>query len=130
MKEEKVCLEVAELEFNNFCEAMDVDTGVLDEDDTKSKDRIVRSIVRGHLQFNDNGEALYTTHRGSDEPVTVTFHERTGATLMATDGKKKGDAAKLYAMMGDMCRVHPSVFAKMKGEDIKTCEAIFGFLMA
>ena len=49
---------------------------------------------------------------------------------MAMDGKKKGhDVKKTYAVMADMCKVHPNVFAGLAGSDIKVCEAIFALLM-
>lgn len=137
MREEKVSLEQAELEFENFAEAMDLDddTARMDDDDRtgfeKQKRRITRAVQYGALVFNDDGEAVYTPqHRRSGHKEPITFHERTGASIMAMDGKKKGhDAAKMYAVLAEMCKVHPKVFAGLVGEDVKVCEAIFAFLM-
>lgn len=137
MEDVKVIKEVAEKEFDRFAEKMDLDldTSVMDEEDltafTKQKSRVVRAIERGHLVINENGEAVYTPYRAASlhkEPIT--FHERTGASIMAMDGKKKGhDAAKMYAILADICREHPKTFAGLAGEDIKICEALFAFLM-
>ena len=135
MEEEKICPEMAALEFDKFADGMDLDLdlSVMDEDDRagfeKQKRRLVLAIQKGSLVINDDGEAVYTPVKVPDHKP-ITFHERTGASLMATDGKKKGyDASKMYAMMGDLARVHPSTFAKLKGIDIKVCEAIFALLM-
>ena len=134
--ENKIAPEAAELEFDRFIDAMDilVDTAKLDAEDltgyNKLRDRIIDAVCKGALVFNDDGEAVYTPqHRNSKHTDPITFHERTGASLMAMDGKKKGhDVAKTYAILGDMCKVHPSVFAGLVGRDIKVCEALFALL--
>lgn len=136
-KEMVVALEMANAEFDRFVDAMDLelDEAYMDEEDLNSfrrqKNRILKAIQNGSLVISEAGEAVYTPRNKStkrQEPIT--FHERTGASLMAMDGKKKNsDVAKTYAIMGDMCKVHPSVFAGMAGTDIKVCEALFALLM-
>lgn len=134
---ELVAKEVAEQDFDRFVESMDldVDTSGMDVEDltafNKQKSRIVRAIQRGHLVINDEGEAVYTPFKpNSKHKDPLTFHERSGASLMAMDGKKKGhDVAKTYAVLADMCKVHPSVFAGLVGTDVKVCEALFALLM-
>lgn len=129
--------ETAEKEFDRFAEAMDLDldtAGMGTEDLTalnRQKKKIVTAIKRGALLFNEDGEAIYTPqHERSRHKDPITFHERTGASLMAMDGKKKNyDVAKTYAVMADMCKVPASVFAGLVGVDIKTCEALFALLM-
>lgn len=136
-KENVVAREVAEEEFDRFADEMDLDldTSAMDAEDltafNKQKGRLVRAIERGSLAINENGEAVYTPQNpGSKHHDPITFHERTGASLMAMDGKKKGhDVAKTYAVMADMCKVHPSTFAGLKGTDVKVCEALFALLM-
>lgn len=136
-KENVVAREVAEEEFDRFADEMDLDldTSSMDAEDltafNKQKNRLVRAIERGSLVINENGEAVYTPQNaGSKHHDPITFHERTGASLMAMDGKKKGhDVAKTYAVMADMCKVHPSTFAGLKGTDVKVCEALFALLM-
>lgn len=137
MTDPKIAPEMAAQEFERWTEAMDIDideSRMDDEDKTafdKQKNKILRAIERGHLVFNDNDEAVYTPHRPeSKHKEPLTFHERTGASLMAMDGKKKGhDVAKTYAIMGSMCKVHQNVFAGLVGADIKVCEALFALLM-
>ena len=133
----KVSIEVAESEFERFVDEMDLDldTSKMDTEDLagfeKMKRRILRAMTRGALIINENGEPVFTPQRpASGYKEAITFHERTGASIMAMDGKKKGhDAARMYAMMADMCKVAPGTFAKIVGEDIKVCEAIFTLLM-
>lgn len=137
MSEQVASLEVAESEFERFVDMMDLDLDTADmdvEDLTafkKQKRRLLRSICAGNLAVNENGEAIYTpTNMRSKNKEPITFHERSGASLMAMDGKKKGnDVAKTYSVMAEMCKVHPSVFAGLVGNDIKVCEALFALLM-
>ena len=137
MKEFKVAADVAEAEFDRFAEGMDLDldTTGMDAEDltalTKQKKRILKAIQIGSLVINDSDEAVYTPHRErSKHKDPITFHERTGASLMAMDGKKKGhDVAKTYAVLADMCKLPAAVFAGLSGEDVKVCEALFALLM-
>ena len=132
-----IAKEVAEQDFDRFVEEMDLDldTSEMDAEDltafNKQKSRVIRAIERGHLIINDKGEAEYTPFKDrSKHKDAIVFHERTGASLMAMDGKKKNhDVAKTYAVMADMCKVHQNVFAGLVGSDVKTCEALFALLM-
>lgn len=133
--EDVVAKEVALAEFDRFTDSMDldVDTSVMDAEDQTSfeklKRRIVKAICNGSLIVNENGEPVYTPQKSSFIDA-ITFHERTGASVMAMDGKKKNyDVAKTYAIMADMTKLHPGTFAKLKGIDIKICESIFQLLM-
>ena len=127
----------ATIEFERFVESMDLDldTADMDAEDltafNKQKSKIIRAIERGAMVINDNGEAVYTPQNPKSKyKEAITFHERTGASLMAMDGKKKNyDVTKTYAIMADMCNVHPGVFAGLVGMDVKVCEAVFALLM-
>ena len=135
--ENKVDIKTAESEFERFVEAMDLDldTADMDNEDVvafkKTKNRLIHAIQKGSLVFNEDGEAVYTPiNVKSKHTDAITFHERTGASLMAMDTKKKGhDVAKTYAVLGNMTGLHQSVFAGLVGIDVKICEAIFAFLM-
>jgi len=136
-KDDKIAPEAAEAEFVRFAESMDldVDTGYMDDEDKtqfeKLQRRIVRAICDGSLVVNEKGEAVYTPeNESSKHKDAITFHERTGASLMAMDGKKKGhDVSKTYAVMASMCKVPAATFANLAGKDIKVCEALFALLM-
>lgn len=127
---DKIVKEVAEQEFNRFVEAMDLDVnpGDMDAEDKKGfeqqKDRIISAIQSGALVINDDGEPVFTPQRTNDA-AAITFHEPTGASLMAMDRKKKTeDIGKLYASMGDITKTHASTFSRMKMPDLKVCMAI------
>lgn len=127
---DKIAKEVAEQEFNRFVESMDldVDPADMDEDDltefTKQKSRVMSAIQSGALVINDDGEPVFTPQRTNDA-TAITFHEPTGASLMAMDRKKKTeDIGKLYAAMGDITKTHSNIFSKMKMSDLKVCMAI------
>ena len=127
---DKIVKEVAEQEFNRFVESMDldVDPADMDEDDrkgfTQQKDRVISAIQLGSLVIKDSGEPVFTPQRTNDADA-ITFHEPTGASLMAMDRKKKTeDIGKLYAAMGDITKTHANVFSKMKMADLKVCMAI------
>ncbi len=136
-KTETIDIDTANAEFDRFVECMDLDldTADMDSEDltafNKQKNRILKVIQNGHLIINEKGEMVYTpSNPDSKHKDAITFHERTGASLMAMDGKKKNyDVAKTYAVMANMCHVHQSVFASMVGIDGKVCEAIFALLM-
>lgn len=127
---DKIAKEVAEQEFNRFVDSMDldVDPADMDEDDRKGfnqqKDRVIAAIQSGALVIKDSGEPVFTPQRTNDADA-ITFHEPTGASLMAMDRKKKTeDIGKLYAAMGDITKTHANVFSKMKMADLKVCMAI------
>lgn len=133
--EQVVDNDTAEVEFNRFTSSMDldVDTSFMDAEDItafeKQKRRIISAICNGSLVINEDGEPVYTPQKSPNKEA-ITFHERTGASVIAMDGKKKNhNVAQTYAVMAEMTKMHPSVFAKMKGIDIKICEALFALLM-
>lgn len=111
-------------------------TDEFDDDDKKgfekNRGKMITAIQRGSLVINDDCEAVYTPWRPkSKEKEPITFGERSGSSVLASDRKKKDhDAAKGYAVMAEMCGVTASVFGGLVGPDIATCEAIFILLMA
>lgn len=137
MREVVVNGDTALSEFERFAIEMDLSLDMKDMDAedkeafTRQRDRMLRAIEYGDLTFNENGEAVYTPCRAnSKHKDPIVFHERSGASIMAMDGKKRNhEVAKTYAVMAQMCRVHTSVFANLVGTDIKVCEAIYTFLM-
>jgi hypothetical protein len=140
MLEPKVAAEVAELEFQKFVDGMDLDTDPtgLDADDVKSfesaKRKLIGAICKGHLSVDEKGQPVYVTQgdpNGKGAGVTITFHEQTGASLMAMDQKKKGqEVAKMYAVMADMTQTTAQTFAEMAGRDLKVCQAITALFLA
>lgn len=136
-KDPRVAREPAELFFEEWAEAMDLDfdTAFMDEDDVngfnKQKNKVVKALMDGSAKLNDDKEIVYTARNGrSAHKEAITFRERTGRSAMKMDGKKKGqDVHKLYAIMADMAGLHEKDFAGMVGIDAKFCETICVLLM-
>lgn len=134
---QKIDSKTAELEFDRWADAMDLDldASLMDDKDAaafnKQKRRALGAIESGALVIGADGLATYTPQNDkTPHKDPITFNERTGASLMAMDGKGKNqDVAKTYAMMAEMCGVTPKVFASMVGVDAKVCEALYVFLM-
>ena len=127
-------IDVAECEFQRFVDLMDIDDSTNESEEAadfqKLKDRLISAMQSGALVINENGEPIYTPQRTKDiDPLT--FHEPTGASLMAMDRRKKTeDMAKLYAAMSDMTKTHASTFSKMKMFDLKVCIAVATLFLA
>lgn len=127
---DKVAREVAEQEFDRFVDSncLLLETPNMDKEDRDAvqehRERIVVAIMAGSMVINDDGEPVFTPQRTKDAE-SLTFHEPTGASLMAMDRKKKNeDVGKLYATMGDMTRTDAKTFSAMKMADLKVCLAV------
>jgi hypothetical protein len=125
--------ETAEHELQRFLDAMDLvmSTDGMDENDkrdyTKDRDTLVRAIMSRRVDVNDVGEC--TLHTRDDKHIT--FHEPTGASLLAMDKKKPTqEVGKLYAAMADFCKVPPVTFSKMGNSDLKIAMAIYLLFLA
>jgi hypothetical protein len=137
MKHETIVApEVAAGEFDDIVEAFDllVEPEAMDAEDRTAFDnlrrRLTRAIVRGWVTVDTDAPSVTFTPQRSKRTDPLVFRERTGAALMAMDGKKKNsEMAKTYAIMGNMCGVNPAVFASLTGEDGKVAECIFRLLM-
>lgn len=134
MQDQKVATEVAEAEFDRFCEAMDLDVDVakMDSEDRKAFDAakrvVVRAIERGHLVVDEKGQPIYTPQTGNSGPIT--FYEPTGATFMAMDAKKRGqDVGKSMSMLADITRRDAKTFAVMPNRDLKVCSTLMNLFL-
>ena len=128
--------EVAETEFDRFVDTMDLDLdpSKMDKEDgadfTRLRDSVVRAIEKGAVVISESGEPVFLPV-GDIGHDAITFYEPTGASLMATDGKgKNADVKKMFAMMADITRTSPGVFAKMPARDLKVCQNILTLFLA
>lgn len=132
-----VAREVAEAEFDRFCQAMDLDVSQ-EKMDLESlsgfkqqKEKVVTAIENGSLIINDAGEPVFMPQRTKDWKDPIHFTEPTGATYMEMDRKKKDqDVSKLFAIMSSMTGVYSGQLAKLKGTDIKLCQALTALFLA
>lgn len=128
-KDTKVAADVAEADFNRFIDCMDLDinTDGMDDDEKKDlslqKGRVTSAIMVGSLVINEDGEPVFTPQR--EDTDALTFHEPTGAALMAMDRKKQSEEiAKMFAAMAAITRTNSKVFSNMKMADLKICLAV------
>lgn len=136
MTDQQVAAEVAESEFERFCDAMDIDTDPLemDEEELKgfaaTKRALIKSMCAGQLVIDEAGRPVYTPRLG-DNRTPIVFSEPTGASYMAMDSKKKShDVTKMYAAMADMTGQPIVRFSRMANRDIKVCQKIIVLFMA
>lgn len=134
---DRIAKDVAEAEFDRFCELMDLDVNTegMSVDDkrdfTVQRDRLVAAIVKGAMVIDEEGQPVYTPQRAGADVNDITFYEPTGASYMAMDNKKVGaDMGKLYAAMADITRTSSGLFAKMKNSDLKVCMAVTTLFLA
>lgn len=126
----KIATEVAEADFDRFIESSGIYINIekMGKEDRESfeeqRGRIVRAIESGALVVNEDGEPVFTPQRSGDVGP-LTFHEPTGASLMAMDKKKKDeDVGKMYATMADMAGTSAKTFSQLKMADLKVCMAV------
>jgi len=131
-----VAAEVVEAEWDRFVSLneFDCDEKTMDKEELKEfyamKRKILAQMVAGRLTIDADGIPSYSTFK-TKTPVTITFYEPTGASMMAMDRKSKGqDVAKLFAAMGDMCQVDPKTFALMHAVDLKICMSLANLFLA
>ena len=133
----KITEQIAEQDFTRWAinHRLDLDESLMDDEDRDSfiklRRRVIRSIMYGDLIINEEDLAVYTPHhKNSVRQEPIIFNDRSGASMLSgTKINKNDDGKKAYAVMGDMCKVHPSTFANLHGDDIKVCEALFALLM-
>lgn len=137
MTEYKVDRQTAESEFDRFLDSMDIDgdTSQMSEEDRagfeSQRQTVVSAIMKGHLVINESGEPVLEPRTVEVPDGRITFHEPQGASYMAMDMKKKGhDVGKMFALMGEMTKQPPKVFANMKQRDLKICQAISVLFLA
>jgi hypothetical protein len=129
---EVVCAEQAQLEFERFLAAMDLDhksdPAGLDAEDMKSfqdtKRTVLRALRRGTLVINEQGEPVFTPNMGNDR-TPIRFYEPDGAALLAMDmAKKNHEVHKGFRVLAAMTKQPEKRFALMKNRDVSVCTAI------
>lgn len=127
--------DVAEKEFEDFCEEMDLDHDVaaMNEEDAKGfaelKETIIRALMGGRLCFNENSEPVLKAAR-SNIANPLVFREPSGADYMAMDRQKSGkDVSKMISLMDSVTKSTPGTCSKLKGKEFKIAQAIMQLFM-
>jgi hypothetical protein len=119
----------ATAEFDSMCDALGLDseaTGEDAEDFSKSKERIIKAIMRGALIIGDDSLPIYTTSNGDVLKIT----EPHGGTLLSMDKVKAGqDMRRTYTIIGELTggKFAPS---KCKMRDINVLSAVMSIFLA
>lgn len=129
--DEVVSRDVAEAEFDRFCEEMDldVDESVMDDDDRKSlakaRNKFVRAVMRGKLTVGNGGVPTYTYQPDGGDEVEISFPEPKGKAFLASDrGKKDQNMGKMFLIMAAMTGKPASIFSDMPNRDVSVCMAV------
>lgn len=139
MEENKITLEMAEEEFKNWCEAVDLDCdeSVMNEEDLKSflphKKRIMKGIQKGNAVID--GETIeYTLSNKSVEGLAgkkIVIPRPSAKLFAGMDGFKDNQGVKkIQGAMSALCGLDIGVFAKMEIPDWKFFNSVCVLFMA
>ncbi len=125
---DKVAREVAEADFERFCEMLAAYSDapdLKDEEDKKSftenRNRFVGAVMNGSLVVDDNGCATYTASNGTQ----LRFAEPTASQLLAVDRHKQGHGiAKQIAMIASFSGKTEAEVGKLPMRDMRILNAV------
>jgi len=129
--------ETAELEFERFCSAWEIDTDVadMDEEDRDSfndqKRKIVKAICLGRLVFNENEELEYKlAYPEKVDCNSVTLTRPDGAAFMSMDKyKEKEGTHKTFSVLAMSMQKNPSFLSRLDAIDIKPLMAVMNIFL-
>lgn len=127
----KINSETAELEFDRFAAAWDLDTEVelMNMEDRESfeaqKRKIVRKIMSGSAVVDLEGNITYTLSGETFGLFEIHFKLPSGHAYLNMDSfKDRQSIHKLNAFMGSIINQNPKIFASMSAVDVKFCQAV------
>lgn len=134
-----VAEEIANKDFENWCElnGIEYDTGDMNEEEIKdfqtNKKPIIKACMRGNLIFNDNGEIDYTisNYSASGFAGTVLHIERpTGKIFSSLDGfKDTQNIRRAVSVMSALTGKDLGYFDKLSAVDWKVLRGIVTFFL-
>lgn len=132
-EEMKISKEIAEKDFNDWCESCEIECDVdsMSEEDKTSfsglKDRIVKAIMKGKCVV-DGDKMQYTLsekNEGSLSGKTITIDPPTSKTFMGIDGFKETQRMhKMASCMSAITGLDIGVFTKLWGKDFAFMTAV------
>lgn len=130
----RIAKDVAESEFLRMCDAfrIDHDTSELSETELAEwndlRGSLLRDLRAGTLIVGVDGKPTYTPPGAT---TGVTFHQPTGATIMALETYAGGkNIRNLTAAMADMTRTDQGEFGKMSAPDFQACARVAKLFLA
>lgn len=137
--EDKISKEMAEEEFKNWCEAVDLDCEEADmnEEDLKSflphKNRIIKAIQKG-VAVIDGENIEYTLSEKSVEGLAgkvITIPRPSAKLFSGLDGfKENQNIRRTQSAMSALCGLDIGVFTKMEVPDWKFFNAVCMLFLA
>jgi hypothetical protein len=128
----KIAKEVAEKEFEKWCDYVDIELDDLTPEEIKSMEShrrtIVRAIMKGAACVDENGQLSYTSQRTA-EPQKYTFKEVSGATLVSME-KAEGNFARQFVVLSEVTGRPAGELRKLTGRDLTFMQTVFILLMA
>ena len=138
-KKAKITTELAEKDFNSWCDAneIDCDTSRMNEEEKadfgKLKDRIVKAIENGRCVVDDT-DLIYTLsdrNEGGLSGMKVTIVPPTGRTFLGMDGYKDNQSIhKTNAALSSITGQDTGVFAKLVVQDWKFFQSVLVLFLA
>lgn len=126
--------ETAEAEFNNFCDAWEIDndeSGMKEDeisDFNKQKNTILKAIKLGRLCLNEDETLTYTiskTKNPNKNGKELTISRPQGDAYLAMDRYKDGQGAhKFNAVLARMTNHAVEYFSDFDGIDLKPLQAV------
>lgn len=139
MEENKITLEMAEEEFKNYCEAVDLDCdeSVMSEEDLAAflphKEKIVKAIQKGTAIIDDD-TIEYTLSPKSDGNLAgmkIKIGRPNAKMFSGMDGFKETQTVKrTQGAMSALCGLDIGVFTKMEIKDWKFFNAVCSLFLA
>lgn len=139
MEDNKITFEMAEEEFNNWCEAVDLDCDetMMNDEDLKSfqphKKRILKAVQKGTAVF-DGEKIEYTLSPKSVEGLAgkkIVIPRPSAKLFSGMDGfKENQEIKKMQGAMSALCGLDIGVFTKMEIPDWKFFNSICVLFMA
>ena len=134
----KIDFEIAEQEFNRFCDLWEIDNDVENMNDedrnafNSQKFKIINSIKRGRLILEDDESLTYIFARPELSGCeTIKISRPVGSGLIAMDRYKDREGMhKTYAVLGGMTGKDASFFSKLDGIDLKLFMAVIALFLA
>jgi len=138
-RQEKIDHELAEDEFERFCESWEIDndTENMSEEDrdefNSQKSKLMNAIKRNRLVFHDDDESFSYTFAKPEKSKcdNIIIKRPQGSALIEMDRYKEREGVhKTYAMLGAMTGKDTKFFSGLDGIDLKVFMAVIQLFLA
>lgn len=137
--EKKITTEMAEKEFERFCESWEIDTDVsqMNEEDSENfnrhKTKIIKATETGRIIYTDDDkiEYFFKHPEKARNEKSIVLDRPNGGTYAEMDKFKKDESMKkTYAILAGMSKKDISFFYGIDGIDFKFISSIATLFLA